>query len=112
MLVLALFAVLFGGGAAVESCPASTMSCPCIPGRPGREGEQGPPGPPGTLSSDQREELKLEVIEFIRNNVLNKGISEHYPATSCKEIYDCNPLLLLGTTGSGMQQGVPHKSFA
>ena len=96
MLVLALFAVLFGGGAAVESCPASTMSCPCIPGRPGREGEQGPPGPPGTLSSDQREELKLEVIEFIRNNVLNKGISEHYPATSCKEIYDCKP-----TTPSG-----------
>ena len=60
------------------------------PGPPGRNGTQGPPGPPGALSDTEMEELRTDLLE-IRYELytLRKGTA-NCPATSCKEIKDCN----------------------
>ena len=88
-----------------------------VAGPPGRDGRDGLPGPPGTLTySDQ---LKENILELLREKIdmlslCNPiatsmaqptdnpqptpqpetqciGTSVDNPATSCKEIHDCNP---------------------
>ena len=99
VLALSLFAVLLSGGDAAQSCPSSAMSHPCIPGMPGKPGAQGPPGPPGVLSDAELQELRDELVIEIRiiTCKLRKGDSAASPATSCKEIYECNSTSPSGT---------------
>ena len=59
------------------------------PGLDGRNGSDGSPGPPGTVI----EQLRDEILETVRRELklICPGEREMYPATSCKEIYECNP---------------------
>ena len=70
-------------------------------GMPGRNGRDGAPGPPSTLNDKEKELLKEDILNTLRKEVcqLNlcnsfkttcRGMSADNPATSCKEIYDCN----------------------
>ena len=117
LVALSWFPLLLIGAEAKGSCLNSAMSCPsCIhplPGRPGEQGPpgaaggegppgpaggegppgpaggEGPPGPAGTISNAEllrlREELVVEITCKLR-----RGDSAASPATSCKEIYECN----------------------
>ena len=115
---------------AANTCPVRATSC--IPGPPGRDGAKGRdgrdglPGPPGTLTFAERQLLKEEILDAIREEIraLNccngtqppheitkppcSGRSEDNPATSCKLIYECNPTTVSGyywvSTDSGPQQ--------
>ena len=89
LLALSWFPVLFLRTAAAGSCLATMKSSPCVPGLPGKPGEQGPPGPPGVLSDAELQELRRELVEEITCK-LHKGDTAASPATSCKEIYECN----------------------
>ena len=66
-------------------------------GPPGPSGAQGPPGPSGALSEPDLQQLRREMIEIVCSNIPHKGITEHCPATSCKEIYEGNPTAPSGT---------------
>ena len=89
LLALSWFAVLLLRPEAAGSCLATMKSSPCVPGLPGKPGEQGPPGPPGVLSDAELQELRRELVEEITCK-LHKGDTAASPATSCKEIYECN----------------------
>ena len=89
LLAFTWFPVLFLRTEAAGSCLATRKSSPCVPGLPGKPGEQGPPGPPGVLSDAELQELRRELVEEITCK-LHKGDTAASPATSCKEIYECN----------------------
>ena len=63
------------------------------PGLDGRNGSDGRPGPPGTVPDAVIEQLKEYILEEVRRelNLTCPGYREMYPATSCKEIHDCDP---------------------
>ena len=87
------------------------------PGPPGARGRPGPPGvsvvnltaaqykqikeelsreclgPPGTVPDAVIEQLREVILEEVRRelNLTCPGDREMYPATSCKEIHDCDP---------------------
>lgn len=78
------FTALCLSGEAADTCPAITTSC--VPGPPGRDGRDGQPGrdgqagrdgqpgrdgsgvlvPSGTLTYAERQQLKEEILEMIR----------------------------------------------
>ena len=62
------------------------------PGLDGRNGSDGLPGPPGTVPDTMIEQLREDILEEVRRelNLTCPGDREMYPATSCKEIHDCN----------------------
>ena len=78
-------------------------------GMTARDGRDGPPGPPGTLTYTEQQQLKENILEVLRDEIrlLSNctltpqptpqpgpqcvGTSVDNPATSCKEIHDCNP---------------------
>ena len=102
--------------------PDGVHGPPGPPGPPGTRGRQGLPGvsvvnltdvqykqikeelfreclgPTGTVPDAVIEQLREDILEEVRRelNLTCPGYREMYPATSCKEIYDCNP-----TTPSG-----------
>ena len=81
--------------------PAGTDGINGVPGRPGINGTVGPPGPqgpPSTVSYAVIEQVTRNILHQLRRelNLICNGDSEMYPATSCREIYDCN-----STTPSG-----------
>ena len=62
----------------------------------------GGPGPPSTLNDTEKELVKEDILNTLRQeecqlNLCNSckptcnGMSADNPAASCKEIYDCNP---------------------
>ena len=61
------------------------------PGLDGRNGSDGSPGPPGTVPDAVIEQLREEILEQARKLAICIANSENNPATSCKEIHDCNP---------------------
>ena len=65
-----------------------------LPGLDGKNGSDGLPGPPGTVPDaviEQLREVILELEEVRRElKLICPGDREMYPATSCKEIHDCN----------------------
>ena len=61
------------------------------PGSDGRNGSDGSPAPPGTVSDAVIEQLRGDILKDIQKLLICKGISQTNPATSCKEIYQCNP---------------------
>ena len=82
---------------------------PGLPGRDGRDGrdgtpgDPGPPGPPGTSSEmtyteyqELRKSLTSDILSDPRLGAMSTDTDNTCPqnlptATSCKEIYDCNP---------------------
>ncbi len=80
------------------------------PGVDGVSGPQGPVGPPGNISDAILEQLTRDILERVRRelNLLCKGSNETNPATSCKEIYQCNSTAPSGhywvRTGTGAEQ--------
>ena len=62
------------------------------PGLDGRNGSDGSPGPPGTVPDAVIEQLREDILEEVRRELklICPGDREMYPATSCKEIYQCN----------------------
>ena len=123
---------------AADTCPATTASCiPGLPGRDGRDGQpgrdwtpgrdgtpgcngrDGAPGPPSALNDTEKESMKKDIMNALREEVcqLNRlssckptcnGMCADNPAASCKEIYDCNPSTPSGnywiSTDSGPQE--------
>ena len=63
------------------------------PGLDGRNGSDGSPGPPGTVPDAVIEQLRVDILETMRRELklICCGDREKYPATSCKEILDCDP---------------------
>ena len=59
----------------------------------GAPGLDGSPGPPGTVPDAVIEQLRDEILEKVRRELklICPGDREMYPATSCKEIHDCDP---------------------
>ena len=64
------------------------------PGSDGRNGSDGSPGPPGTVPDAVIEQLRDEILETVRRelNLTCPGDGEMHPATSCKEIHECNSI--------------------
>ena len=114
LVALTFFTAVYLRGEAADTCPATTTSCiPGLPGRdgrdgtPGRDGRDGSPGPPGSLTTTEQQQLKEMILEMIREEICNlsncnttvlqpeplqcKGNTTDNPASSCKEIYDCDP---------------------
>ena len=81
-------------------------------GSPGRDGRDGLPGPPGSLSIVEQQLLKDSILAELRDDISmlcqqcnetstnsptpqpgphGTGSSEDNPATSCKEVHDCDP---------------------
>ena len=89
-LALSWFPVLLVSTEAAGSCPNSPMSClTCVHPLPGRPGAQGPPGPAGAVPEAELLQLRRELVVEIMCD-LRKGDSAVRPATSCKEIHECN----------------------
>ena len=118
-----------------NNCNANGATLPTIPGLPGKagrpghkgtDGEQGPsgpqgptgpsgpqglPGPPGALNYTERQQLRDEILATIREemsmlcscNTLSSECEE--VATSCKELYQCNPALPSGYYNTTTSQG-------
>ena len=61
-------------------------------GAPGRNGSDGSPGPPGAVPDVVIEQLRGDILETVRRELklICPGDREKYPASSCKEIHDCN----------------------
>ena len=87
------------------------------PGLDGRNGSDGSPGPPGTVPDAVIEQLREAILEQVRRELklICPGDRE-YPATSYKEIHDCDPTAPSGyywvNTTTGLHQifcsaGVP-----
>ena len=60
------------------------------PGLDGRNGSDGHPGPPGIVPDAVIEQLRQEILEGVMKLLPCLANSENNPATSCKEIHDCN----------------------
>ena len=76
-----------------EQGPVGPQGPAGLPGLDGRNGSDGIPGPPGIVPDAVIEQLKEDILEEVRRelNLTCPGNREMYPATSCKEIHDCNP---------------------
>ena len=57
----------------------------------GRNGVNGLPGPPGTVTDAGIQQLRVDILEDVRKLIVCIAKSENNPATSCKEIHECNP---------------------
>ena len=74
--------------------PSGIIGPPGVDGRDGvdgRNGSDGLPGPPGTVAETVIEQLRGEILEEVQR-LICPGSKERYPAISCKEIIECNPL--------------------
>ena len=105
LLIINSIVVILHGGEAVEAVcdQSSSFIIHALPGKPGSDGapgEPGPkgevgadgaPGPPGSVNDAAIEQLRGDVLEQVRILLVCKGITDNNPATSCKEIYQCNP---------------------
>ena len=76
-------------------------------GPTGPSGPQGPTGPSGALNYTERQQLKEEILATVREemSMLNNTLCE-LVATSCKELYQCNPALPSGYYNIWTPQGV------
>ena len=97
LVALIYFTALYLTAEAAESCPVARASCfPGLPGRdgrdgqpgrdgsdgqPGRDGATGPSGPPGPS-------ITIDILDYIGAEC--RGRRSFHPATSCKEVQQCN----------------------
>ena len=115
LVALTCFTAMNLSTAAADTCPATTTSSiPGLPGRDGRDGQpgrdgvtgppgaQGPPGLPGALNCTEKQQLKEDILATLREEIsmlscCSTSSSEcERVATSCKELYQCNPALPSG----------------
>ena len=78
-------------------------------GLTGPSGPQGPTGPPGALNYTERQQLKEEILATVREEMSMLSCcntSCEQVATSCKELYQCNPALPSGYYNIWTPQGV------
>ena len=61
------------------------------PGLDGRNGSDGSPGAPGTVPDAVIEGLKQDILGEVLKRLPCEGLFRNNPATSCKEIHDCDP---------------------
>ena len=82
-----------------------------LSGTAGGPGPQGPPGLSGALNYTERQQLKEEILAVLREEMsmlscCNTSSSEcERVATSCKELYQCNPALSSGYYNITTPQG-------
>ena len=76
-----------------EQGPGGPQRPAGLPGLDGRNGSDGLPGPPGTVPDAVIEQLREVILEEVRRELklTCPGDREMHPATSCKEIHNCNP---------------------
>ena len=106
---------------AAGTCHATKASClPGLPGRdgkdgqPGRDGRDGLPGPPGTFTYSERQQLKQDVLEMLREEV-SKLSCTNTPNPSAHQSLQCigsstdisNPPILL-TSSQHIAQSSEH----
>ena len=80
------------------------------PGSDGRNGSNGSPGPPGTVPEAVIEQLMVDILEEVLKLFPCKGFFINNPATSCKEIHDCDPTAPSGYYWVNTTTGV-HQIF-
>ena len=99
-----------------EQGPVGPVGPVGAPGLDGRNGSDGSPGPPGAVPDAVIEQLRADILEEVLKLLPCKGFIINNPATSCKEIHDCNPTAPSGyywvNTTTGLRQifclaGVP-----
>ena len=94
---LTCFTAVYLTTEAANTCPVTTATClPGLPGRdgrdgqpgqdgrdgqPGRDGATGPSGPPGPS-------ITIDILDYIGAEC--RGRRSFHPATSCKEVQQCN----------------------
>ena len=129
LVALTCFTVVYLSTEAAKfnTCHANTATLPCIPGLPGKDGQpgrdgtdgergpagaQGPPGLPGALNYTEQQQLKEDILATLREEIsmlscCSTSSSECVRvATSCKELYQCNPALPSGYYNISTPQGV------
>ena len=78
-----------------EQGPMGLPGVDCRDGVDGRNGSDGSPGPPGTVPDAMIEQLRAEILDTVRSELLPlicPGTREENPASSCKEIHGCNQM--------------------
>ena len=118
LVALACFSTMYLSTEAAKfnTCHATAATLPCIPGLPGKDGQpgrdgtdgeqgpagaQGPPGLPGVLNYTEQQQLKEDILATLREE-----LSMLSSATSCKNLYQCNPALPSGYYNIVTPQGV------
>ena len=94
ILILASITVLSLSGEAAGTVCGQRSPYPAIlalPGKPGAPGPKGETGPPGTVPDAVIEQLRRDILEQARKLAICIANFDNNPATSCKEIHDCNP---------------------
>ena len=97
LVALICFTAVYLTTEATDTCPVATARClPGLPGRdgrdgqpgrdgsdgqPGRDGATGPSGPPGPP-------ITIDILDYIGAEC--RGRRSFHPATSCKEVRQCN----------------------
>ena len=101
-----------------NSCTAGGAGLQWPPGLNGTDGEQGPPGAqgppglPGALNYTEQQQLKEDILATLREEIRMLGCCSTsssmcvHVATSCKELYQCNPALPSGYYKIVTPQGV------
>ena len=98
-----------------NSCTAGGPGLQGLPGLNGTDGERGPPGPPGlpgVLNYTEQQQLKEEILATLREEISMLSCCSTLSsecvrvATSCKELYQCNPALPSGYYNIVTPQGV------
>ena len=76
-----------------------------VDGQPGPPGARGPPGLPGALNDTEQQQLKDDILSVLRDEI-SVLIQCQLVATSCKELYQCNPATPSGYYNISTSQGV------
>ena len=125
LVALTFFTVVYLTTEAANSntCHVNAATIPSISGLPGKDGEpghngtdgeqgppgpQGPTGPPGALNYTERQQLKEEILATLREEMIMRNCCNllcELAATSCKELYQCNPALPSGYYNITTPQG-------
>ena len=120
---LTCFTAMYLTTEAAGTCRATKTSIPGLPGKdgrdgqPGRDGNNGLPGLPGTLNDTEKQQLKDDILNELRDELsmlqccCNSQPTPTEPqcehnATSCKELYQCNPATPSGYYNITTPQGV------
>ena len=120
---LTCFTAMYLTTEAAGTCRATKTCLPGLPGKdgrdgqPGRDGNNGLPGLPGTLNDTEKQQLKDDILNELRDELsMLQGCCNSQPtptepqcehnATSCKELYQCNPATPSGYYNITTPQGV------